>query len=69
MCRKKGNEVEEGEVDEEEEHEVHPLVTVTKINPDEIPEVPANRYGFYYSEMFFYYSFNYYLLVYLRKHS
>lgn len=22
----------------------HPLVTLSKINPDEIPEVPANRY-------------------------
>ena len=29
---------------EEEEGEPHPLVSVTKIDPDEIPEVPANKF-------------------------
>jgi len=36
------SEAEEGEVPDE--GEVHPLVTVTNINPDEIPDVPPNRF-------------------------
>lgn len=32
-------EIEEGEATGDEEGELHPLVTVTKIDPDEIPEV------------------------------
>ena len=38
---------EDGELEdsnEEEETKVHPLVSVTKIDPDEIPEVPANKF-------------------------
>ncbi|XP_020281443.1 peptidyl-prolyl cis-trans isomerase G isoform X2 [Pseudomyrmex gracilis] len=36
---------EEGEIDSNEEDEQpHPLVSVTKIDPDEIPEVPANKF-------------------------
>lgn len=30
--------------DQELEGLPHPLVTLSKINPDEIPEVPSNRY-------------------------
>jgi peptidyl-prolyl isomerase G (cyclophilin G) len=50
-CSKKSNadntghvdsEAEEGEVPDE--GELHPLVTVTNINPDEIPDVPPNRF-------------------------
>jgi len=36
------SEAEEGEVPDE--GELHPLVTVTNINPDEIPDVPPNRF-------------------------
>jgi hypothetical protein len=36
------SEAEEGEVPDE--GELHPLVTVTSINPDEIPDVPPNRF-------------------------
>lgn len=39
----KEKDIEEGEVEEEEEQETHPLVTVTKIDPDEIPDIPSNR--------------------------
>ena len=35
--------MEEGEVAEDEEQERHPLVSVTKIDPSEIPDVPSNR--------------------------
>lgn len=38
--------MEEGEVVEEEEQNIHPLVSITKIDPEEIPEVPSNRYLF-----------------------
>lgn len=44
---KKRSKSEEGEIrdSEEEEHgQPHPLVSVTKIDPDEIPEVPANKF-------------------------
>ena len=44
---KKKEKLEEGERDdsenEQEEGELHPLAQVTNIDPDEIPEVPANR--------------------------
>jgi peptidyl-prolyl isomerase G (cyclophilin G) len=36
------SEAEEGEVPDE--GEPHPLATVTNINPDEIPDVPPNRF-------------------------
>jgi hypothetical protein len=36
------SEEEEGEVPDE--GELHPLVSVTNINPDEIPDVPPNRF-------------------------
>jgi peptidyl-prolyl isomerase G (cyclophilin G) len=36
------SEAEEGEV--ADDGELHPLVTVTNINPDEIPDVPPNRF-------------------------
>lgn len=32
------------EKSDQEEGLPHPLVTLSKINPDEIPEVPSNRY-------------------------
>lgn len=35
------SEEEEGEVKEDE---LHPLVSVTKINPDEIPDIPSNKF-------------------------
>ncbi|KAK0179142.1 hypothetical protein PV327_007961 [Microctonus hyperodae] len=45
---KKRAKSEEGEVNDdspdEESGDVHPLVSVTKIDPDEIPEVPANKF-------------------------
>ncbi|XP_015590241.1 peptidyl-prolyl cis-trans isomerase cyp11 [Cephus cinctus] len=44
---KKRAKSEEGEIQEsdpEEEGKPHPLVSVTKIDPDEIPEVPANKF-------------------------
>lgn len=43
--KNKDKDIEEGEVDEEEEQETHPLVTVTKIDPDEIPDIPSNRWS------------------------
>jgi hypothetical protein len=36
------SEAEEGEVPDD--GELHPLVTITNINPDEIPDVPPNRF-------------------------
>lgn len=36
------SEAEEGEV--ADDRELHPLATVTNINPDEIPDVPPNRF-------------------------
>jgi hypothetical protein len=36
------SEAEEGEVPDD--GELHPLVTVTNINPDEIPDIPPNRF-------------------------
>ncbi|XP_034935915.1 peptidyl-prolyl cis-trans isomerase G [Chelonus insularis] len=44
---KKKEQSEDGELNdsqEEETGETHPLVSVTKIDPDEIPEVPANKF-------------------------
>ncbi|XP_012263510.2 peptidyl-prolyl cis-trans isomerase cyp11 [Athalia rosae] len=44
---KKRSRSEEGEIPdsaEEEANKVHPLVSVTKIDPDEIPEIPANKF-------------------------
>ncbi|XP_011173499.1 peptidyl-prolyl cis-trans isomerase cyp11 [Solenopsis invicta] len=44
---KKRAKSEDGEIqdsNEEDEGEPHPLVSVTKIDPDEIPEVPANKF-------------------------
>ncbi|XP_012281250.1 peptidyl-prolyl cis-trans isomerase cyp11 [Orussus abietinus] len=43
---KKRAKSEEGEVPdtEDESQKIHPLVSVTKIDPDEIPEVPANKF-------------------------
>jgi len=43
---KKRAKSEEGEIRESEEDDgkPHPLVSVTKIDPDEIPEVPANKF-------------------------
>jgi peptidyl-prolyl isomerase G (cyclophilin G) len=38
------SEAEEGEV--ADEGEPHPLVTITNINPEEIPDVPPNRFLF-----------------------
>ncbi|KAG8037387.1 hypothetical protein G9C98_005597 [Cotesia typhae] len=47
---KKRAKSENGELNDSEEEEddknVHPLVSVTKIDPDEIPEVPANKFLF-----------------------
>lgn len=44
-CRKKNGEndesVEEGEVKEDD---VHPLASISNINPDEIPDVPVNKF-------------------------
>lgn len=39
--RKEGGSDEEGEVKEEE---LHPLATVSNINPEDIPDVPVNRF-------------------------
>ncbi|XP_011862724.1 PREDICTED: peptidyl-prolyl cis-trans isomerase cyp11 isoform X1 [Vollenhovia emeryi] len=44
---KKRAKSEDGEIrdsNEEDEGQPHPLVSVTKIDPDEIPEVPANKF-------------------------
>ncbi|XP_071646276.1 peptidyl-prolyl cis-trans isomerase G [Temnothorax longispinosus] len=44
---KKRAKSEDGEIrdsNEEDDGEPHPLVSVTKIDPDEIPEVPANKF-------------------------
>ncbi|KAL0112183.1 hypothetical protein PUN28_011927 [Cardiocondyla obscurior] len=44
---KKRPKSEDGEIqdsNEEDDGEPHPLVSVTKIDPDEIPEVPANKF-------------------------
>ncbi|XP_043268506.1 peptidyl-prolyl cis-trans isomerase G [Venturia canescens] len=44
---KKKSRSEDGEIQDsadEEDAKVHPLVSVTKIDPDEIPEVPANKF-------------------------
>ncbi|XP_012529641.1 peptidyl-prolyl cis-trans isomerase G isoform X2 [Monomorium pharaonis] len=44
---KKRPKSEDGEIrdsNEEDEGQPHPLVSVTKIDPDEIPEVPANKF-------------------------
>lgn len=44
---KKRAKAEDGEIrdsNEEDDGEPHPLVSVTKIDPDEIPEVPANKF-------------------------
>lgn len=44
---KKRAKSEDGEIhdsNEEENEKPHPLVSVTKIDPDEIPEVPANKF-------------------------
>ncbi|GLG97727.1 Peptidyl-prolyl cis-trans isomerase 1 [Gryllus bimaculatus] len=43
---KAASDEEEGELGEEKEGELHPLVTVTQINPEEIPDVPPNRFLF-----------------------
>ena len=43
ICRASSEE-REGKEDEILEGMPHPLVTLSKINPDEIPEVPSNRY-------------------------
>ncbi|XP_044596851.1 peptidyl-prolyl cis-trans isomerase cyp11-like [Cotesia glomerata] len=47
---KKRAKSEDGELndshEEEDDKNVHPLVSVTKIDPDEIPEVPANKFLF-----------------------
>lgn len=44
-CRKKNGEndesVEEGEVKEDD---LHPLASISNINPDEIPDVPVNKF-------------------------
>ncbi|KAK6644418.1 hypothetical protein RUM43_000685 [Polyplax serrata] len=43
--KKKSKDMEEGEVlEDEEQQDIHPLVNVTKIDPEEIPEVPSNRF-------------------------
>lgn len=50
MCdyfSKKRTKPEDGEIrdsNEEDNGQPHPLVSVTKIDPDEIPEVPANKF-------------------------
>lgn len=48
MCfSKKRTKSEDGEIrdsNEEDDGQPHPLVSVTKIDPDEIPEVPANKF-------------------------
>lgn len=36
-------EAEEGELNEKDLH-LHPLVTVSNINPDDIPDVPVNKF-------------------------
>lgn len=44
---KKRSKSEDGEIQDshdEDEGNTHPLVSVTKIDPDEIPEVPANKF-------------------------
>lgn len=44
---KKRTRSEDGEIqdsNEEDSGQPHPLVSVTKIDPDEIPEVPANKF-------------------------
>jgi len=44
---KKRTRSEDGEIrdsNEEDNGQPHPLVSVTKIDPDEIPEVPANKF-------------------------
>lgn len=43
---KKRTKPEDGEIrdSEEDNGQPHPLVSVTKIDPDEIPEVPANKF-------------------------
>lgn len=46
-CSKKRAKSEDGEIHDSNEDELgksHPLVSVTKIDPDEIPEVPANKF-------------------------
>lgn len=40
FCRKEESE-EEGEVNE---NDVHPLVSVSNINPEDIPDIPVNKF-------------------------
>lgn len=40
-CRKVDETDEEGEIKNEE---LHPLATVTNINPEDIPDIPVNKF-------------------------
>lgn len=44
FCRKKTEHDESCEEGEVKEEELHPLASVTNINPDEIPDVPVNKF-------------------------